>query len=63
MCDTLYQRLIWSAGYLSAMNQRDSPYTFGAEQAVQPTSDPEGHDLVIIDGEAMTYRHYTRSGQ
>jgi hypothetical protein len=45
------------------MESRDSPYVFGDEPPEQPSHDPEGRDIVIIDGTAMTYRSYHRSEQ
>ena len=35
-----------------------SPYVFGDEPPTPTRHDPEGRDLVIIDGAAMTYRHH-----
>ncbi|MFW6320961.1 MAG: hypothetical protein ACOC0Z_03865 [Halohasta sp.] len=43
------------------MERSDSPYDFGVESPRRTTHDPEGRDVVIIDGEAMTYRSYHRS--
>ena len=43
---------------VSAMVQSDSPYVFGAAPPTPARHDPEGRDLVIIDGTAMTYRHH-----
>jgi hypothetical protein len=40
------------------MEERDSPYVFREEPAEPPTPDPEGRDIVIVDGEAMSYRTY-----
>ena len=42
------------------MEERDTPYVFRDEQVetddVEP--DPEGADVVINEGRAMTYRRY-----
>jgi hypothetical protein len=43
------------------MDQRDSPYVFREEPAA-PDHDPEGRDIVIVDGEAMSYRQYRGTG-
>ncbi|WP_161631404.1 hypothetical protein [Candidatus Halobonum tyrrellensis] len=44
------------------MEESDTPYVFRDEQpdgnAVDADPDPEGGDVVIIDGRAMTYRRY-----
>lgn len=45
------------------MEPRDSPYVFGDESPQQTSHDPEGRDVVIIDGQAMTYRSYHRTRQ
>jgi len=44
-------------------NSEDSPYVFGDEPPTPARHDPEGRDVVIIDGKAMTYRHHrTQTG-
>jgi len=45
------------------MEPNDTPYVFGDEPPQPPSHDPEGRDVVIIDGEAMTYRSYHRTHQ
>ncbi|ATW89644.1 hypothetical protein halTADL_2940 [Halohasta litchfieldiae] len=45
------------------MEPRDSPYVFGDEPPREASPDPEGRDVVIIDGQAMTYRSYYRTRQ
>jgi hypothetical protein len=35
-----------------------SPYVVGVEPPAPTRHDPEGRDLVVIDGTAMTYRHH-----
>jgi hypothetical protein len=35
-----------------------SPYVFGDEPPTPTRHDPEGRDLVISDGAAMTYRQH-----
>jgi len=45
------------------MERSDSPYDFGVESPPQTSHDPEGRDVVIIDGQAMTYRSYHRTRQ
>jgi hypothetical protein len=40
------------------MAQRDSPYVFREEASDSGSHDPEGKDLVIVDGESMSYRAY-----
>ncbi|WP_281284915.1 hypothetical protein [Halonotius terrestris] len=40
------------------MVQSDSPYVFGHAPPAKARHDPEGRDLVIIDGKSMTYRHH-----
>lgn len=42
------------------MEDRDMPYTFRDEVAQPPTYDHEEREIVIVDGEAMTYRSYRR---
>jgi len=45
------------------MEPSDAPYVFGDESPQPPSHDPEGRDVVIIDGQAMTYRSYHRTRQ
>jgi hypothetical protein len=42
------------------MEERDSPYVYRDDPAPDPDRDPdpEGRDVVIVDGEAMSYRVY-----
>lgn len=42
------------------MEESDTPYVFRDEQAGEDDAepDPEGADVVISDGRAMTYRRY-----
>jgi hypothetical protein len=42
------------------MEPRDSPYVFRDEPSEPPSPDPEGRDVVIVDGRAMSYRRYRR---
>jgi hypothetical protein len=42
------------------MRERDTVYTFRDEVDQPPEYDHEEHDVVIVDGEAMTYRSYRR---
>lgn len=42
------------------MEPRDSPYVFRDEPSEPATPDPEGRDVVIVDGRAMSYRRYRR---
>lgn len=47
-------------GLHSGMEPRDSPYVFREEPPEPMEHDPEGRDVVIVDGQAMTYRSYYR---
>ncbi|MFC6724072.1 hypothetical protein ACFQE1_06725 [Halobium palmae] len=40
------------------MRTHGTTYVFRDEVDPEPTHDPEGRDVVIADGEAMTYRRY-----
>ena len=42
------------------MDERDTPYVFRDEpdDVADADPDPEGNDVVIIEGRAMTYRRY-----
>ncbi|MGM0604493.1 MAG: hypothetical protein ACQETB_02350 [Halobacteriota archaeon] len=42
------------------METRNSPYVFRDERERRPQYNPEEADVVIVDGEAMTYRRYRR---
>jgi hypothetical protein len=42
------------------MDRTDSPYVFREERQVRPRPDPEGRDIVIVEGRAMSYRAYRR---
>jgi hypothetical protein len=42
------------------MEPRDSPYVFRDEPSEPESPDPEGRDVVIVDGRAMSYRRYRR---
>ena len=42
------------------MEERDTPYVFRDETATEPTYDPEEREVIIVDGQAMTYRSYRR---
>lgn len=44
------------------MRERDTKYVFRDEDESVPSHDPEERDVVILDGEAMTYRRYRRAG-
>lgn len=43
------------------MDGNDSPYVFRDEPETASEPDPEGKDVVIIEGQAMAYRSYRRS--
>jgi len=43
------------------MEPSDTPYVFGDEPPRQRSHDPEGRDIVIVEGQAMTYRSYHRT--
>jgi hypothetical protein len=40
------------------MEQTNSPYVFREEHEQAGPHDPEEKDLVIVDGESMSYRAY-----
>jgi hypothetical protein len=42
------------------METHDRPYVFRDERATPARHDPEGRDLVIVDGRTMSYRYYRR---
>jgi hypothetical protein len=42
------------------MEEHDTPYVFRDEVAQPPDHDFEEREVVIVDGEAMTYRNYRR---
>jgi hypothetical protein len=42
------------------MEERDTPYAFRDEVEQSPSYDHEEREVVIVDGEAMTYRSYRR---
>ncbi len=45
------------------MVQSNTPYVFGDEPPRPASHDPEGRDVVIVEGQAMTYRSYHRTRQ
>ncbi len=45
------------------MEPSDTPYVFGDESPRAASHDPEGRDVVIVEGQAMTYRSYHRTRQ
>jgi len=42
------------------MERTDSPYVFRDEVASTPNHDPRERDVVIVDGQAMSYRVHRR---
>ena len=42
------------------MEEPNSPYIFREEQDRPSEHDPEGRDVVIVEGRAMSYRSYRR---
>lgn len=40
------------------MESHDTPYVWRDEAIQEPEHDPEERDTVIVDGLAMSYRHY-----
>ncbi|WP_267195355.1 hypothetical protein [Halegenticoccus tardaugens] len=42
------------------MEAIDTTYVFRDEVETPRTPDPEGRDVVIVDGQAMSYRSYRR---
>ena len=40
--------------------QPDSPYVFRDEEMEQPEYDPQEREVVIVDGQAMSFRSYRR---
>ncbi|SEO77639.1 hypothetical protein SAMN04487948_10568 [Halogranum amylolyticum] len=42
------------------MEERNMPYAFRDEVEPSPSYDDEEREVVIVDGEAMTYRSYRR---
>jgi hypothetical protein len=39
---------------------RDSPYVFRDEREAPPEYDPEEREVVIVDGQTMSFRSYRR---
>jgi hypothetical protein len=44
----------------SGRDEPNSPYVYRDEQEQLAAVDPEGRDIVIADGQAMSYRFYRR---
>lgn len=42
------------------MEARDTTYVFRDETEPVPSHDPQERDVVIMEGQAMTYRRYRR---
>jgi hypothetical protein len=42
------------------VDEPNSPYVFREEDESPPSHDPEGREVVIVDGRAMSYRVYRR---
>jgi hypothetical protein len=43
------------------MDEPNSPYVYREDEERTPTEpDPEGREVVIVDGRAMSYRWYRR---